>query len=72
MKRKKLNKKLEHKRFVFKLPPVDGWRDKETAKEIIQKVCPEGWKPDMGFNSQDSFFSKDGKEYARTTIRRWV
>lgn len=30
------------------------------------------WVSDNYFQSQDSFFSKDGKNYARAVIRRWV
>ncbi len=42
------------------------------AEAIAKQDCPEGWEPDMGFNSQNSFFRKGEEEWARTTIRRWV
>ena len=29
------------------------------------------WVPDNSYQEKDSFFSKDGKHFARTTIRRW-
>jgi hypothetical protein len=46
--------------------------DKEQAMELAKEHCPYGWTPDLYFNSQDSFFYKDKKRFARTTIRRWV
>ena len=42
------------------------------AESIAKQNCPEGWVPDLGFTSQDSFFRKGEEEWARTTIRRWV
>lgn len=30
------------------------------------------WVPDKHYGSQGSFFSQDGKRFARTTIRRWI
>jgi hypothetical protein len=29
------------------------------------------WLPENTYGSQDSFFSKEGKYFARTVIRRW-
>lgn len=69
---KYLGKKMEHKKFEFEMPK-HTWSNREKLAEItaIEK-CPNEWEPDLYFNSQDSFFQKDGKEYAKTTIRRWV
>ena len=64
-----VGKTMEMKSFSFEIP---SWNNKEAAIEIVQKLCPEGWEPELYFGSQDSFFRKEGKEYARTTIRRWV
>ena len=64
--------KHECRKFEFELSEGTKFRDKETARKIVQEVCPEGWEPDTGFGNQDSFYKKDGKEYAKTTIRRWV
>ena len=48
----------------------------DQGKHHIRKkacdLCPEGWEPDLGFNSQGSFFTKGDVPWARTTIRRWV
>ena len=46
--------------------------DKPAARRVATQKCPPGWKPDMGFDSQNSFFEQDGEWWARTTIRRWV
>ena len=47
-------------------------RDDEAVYQIALQQCPDGWVPDKYFRSQDSFFKKDGKQWARCTIRRWV
>ena len=67
----KVGKKHINKTFEFELPTCD-WHDrKEIALQQIKYVCPKGWKSDNYFNSQDSFFTKDDKLYARVTIRQW-
>ena len=69
----RVGKKMEHKSHEFEIPkdlPYIG-RD-EILKEIIKETLPEGWVSDNYFNSQNTFFEKDGKKYARETIRRWV
>jgi hypothetical protein len=46
---------------------------REIAIETVKKACPKGWTPDLGFNSQNSFYTDEkGNTMARTTIRRWV
>jgi hypothetical protein len=70
----KIGKKMEHIKFEFEMPKIEysfGER-KEIAKKTVKEQCPEGWYPDMEFNSQYSFFSKGDSNWARTTIRRWV
>jgi hypothetical protein len=71
----KVGMKMENKEFVFEVPddlPYQREKRNEILSSILQKICPEGWIPSILFNSQNSFFTKDGKYYARTTIRRWV
>lgn len=69
-----VGKKMEHKQFEF---PFDRRKipfkelDEMASREAI-RVCPEGWYPDLYFGSKNSFFTKDGTEWARTIIRRWV
>ena len=72
----KVGKKHENKTFEFEMPEKNeylyGDPQKALAVVTVKKVCPEGWEPDLYFSSQNSFFEKNGKPWARTTIRRWV
>lgn len=65
-----LNKKMENIRYEFEIP------DRRLGKGELTKLCsksmPVGWISDDLYESQDSFFTRDGKQYARVTIRRWV
>jgi len=64
---------MENRAFTFPLPEGTDYKDqKERAIEEVEHICPEGWEPDLWFNSQDSFYKLEGWPYARTTIRRWV
>lgn len=59
-----------HKRFEFEMPDGATYDNrKQLAYDAAKRVCPEGWKPDNYFSSQDSFFTKNGKEFARCIIR---
>ena len=64
-----VGKEQVHKPFKFE---IQKYGDDDEAREKVVKVCPKGWFPDMGFSSQNTFSSKDGKYYAQTTIRMWV
>lgn len=68
----RLNKQHENKEFVFEMPPCDYKSQDAIARKTAIKLCPEGWESDGYFGAQGSFFTKDGKDYARVTIRRWV
>ena len=68
-----VGKKMELDKLEFPLSSDDYTNNRELAQKEVHKYCPEGWKPDISFSSQNSFFyTKDNKRYARTTIRRWV
>ena len=68
----KVGKQHENKSFEFELPEDATWRDREQiARELAEQNCPEGWESDQHFGSKGSFFTRDGKDYARVTIRRW-
>lgn len=68
-----IGKKMEWTYFEFEMPAKVEWKNrKEVAFQIAQQVCPEGWVFDNYFGSRDSFFTRDGKDMARMTIRRWV
>ncbi len=71
----KIGKKMEHKPHEFELTR-DIWQSdklKEHARAmVLAKLKNTEWEPDLHFYSQDSFFTKDGKKWVRTTIRRWI
>lgn len=64
-----VGKRMEMKSFSFE---IANYHSEEEAREKVATVCPAGWEPDMGFGSRTSFFSKGDKNFAITTIRRWV
>lgn len=68
-----VGKKLVMDKLEFELPEdADYSTEKEMARTLAKAICPVGWTPDMYFGSQNSFFTKDGKRYARTIIRSYV
>ncbi len=71
-----VGKKHEHKKIEFEIP--ESLRSSSNSKELT-KLSQEfvdkemgAWKSDGHFSSQDSFFTKDDKQYARCIVRRWV
>jgi len=69
----RIGKKMEHKKHEFEIPSdILYAKRSEVLCELIKETLPDGWESDNRFSSQDTFFSKDGKSFARTTIRRWV
>jgi hypothetical protein len=68
----KVGKVRESKKIEFEIPKNTYSSDKELLKKLTDEACPDGWIPDYYFNSQDSFYMKKGKRYARVIIRRWV
>jgi hypothetical protein len=68
-----VGKKHENKKLTFPMPLCTEWKNRKTvAYYEAVRVCPEGWEPDDFFGSQDSFFQKDGEQWASVTIRRWI
>lgn len=68
-----IGKIREHKTFEFELPRDElGNVRKEMAKTVLSNIIPEGWSSTDAFNSQGSFFYKDGTPWARAIIVRWV
>ena len=69
----KVGKTMEHKSVEFPID-CDGFGDerKQAAIEAAKAHTPEGWIASEYYGSQGSFFKKDGKQWARTTIRRWA
>jgi hypothetical protein len=71
-----VGKKREQDTIIFEMPKSDhlvyGDDRKEIAKKLAQDACPNGWGVSESFSSQNSFFSKGGKDYARAFIVRWI
>ena len=70
----KLGKKHEYKSFEFEIPKkmTSYNHDAKKLQKLAQSKLENGWIADGYFNSQDSFFDKDGKHFARCVIRRWI
>ena len=72
----RVGKIMEMQNLAFEIPKnihYDKREKRNSALAVLaDKACPEGWISDSYFDSQDSFFFKGGKGYARTVIRRWV
>ena len=41
-------------------------------EQVLLDEQGDGWIADGYFHSQNSFFEKDKKKYARDVIRRWI
>ncbi len=70
----RVGKTLEHEDFEFKMPDWHNrWRDdKSKLHEYVTSMLSNDWVADGYFGSQNSFFTKDGEDWGRCTIRRWV
>lgn len=69
----RIGKKHENKVFEFEIAYTKSKSDLELAcKEALFNEEMFEWIPDNYYSSQDSFFTKDGRNWARTTIRRWI
>ena len=68
----KVGKKRIIDNFEFEMDNPKLSRSKEFAIEKVKKICPIGWECSTYFGSQDSFFDRDGKSFARTKIMKWV
>lgn len=71
----RVGKKHESKSFEFEIS-ADAVKDSYLLDLIcIESLLKSGmadWTSDNHYGLRDSFFEKDGKQYARVTIRRWV
>lgn len=66
-----LNKKLVVDKLEFEISKTSYEKKKDNAYDTALIACPPGWEVDNYFGSQTSFFTKDGKNYARATIRKY-
>jgi len=68
----RVGKKMEHRVLEAMLRPDIADR-KEAALLALKDAMPESWTYLSTYlGSKGSFFTKDGQDWARTTIRRWV
>jgi len=74
----RVGKRMEMEHISFEIPDCLYEERKEVAKKhgdkyLVDKgLSRSGWIVSDSFNSQNSFYNKDDKHYARATIRRWV
>ena len=70
----RIGKKMIHKSIEFECGELyhHDRKDEQKLIALCKAACPEGWTPDNYFGSQNSFFTKDGKRFARCTIRQWI
>jgi hypothetical protein len=77
-----VGKKMEHKSFEFEIPTyitekynINYNMPEEELQKYAQKLLDEegeGYIAESYFQSQGSFFSKNGIQYARVIARRWI
>jgi hypothetical protein len=70
----RVGKIMEMREIEFPIPANAGHgeRRKRIAIAEAARHTPDGWFADTYFASLSSFFCKNGEDWARTTIRRWV
>lgn len=70
----KVGKQHECKSYEFEITDIERGDEEKLWLAAIRSLGVDDlhdWMPDKYFRSQNTFFKKDGKEYARCTIRRW-
>lgn len=71
-----IGKRHEWETFEFMIPENVLVLDKSGYAERLANhantLLSDGWEAEGYFGSQNSFFTKDGKNWARCTIRRYV
>lgn len=69
----RVGKKHEHKTFEFEIPnDLSGSKHEKELQILAQSQLTDGWIAEGYFSSQSSFFKKDGVQYARCTVRRYI
>ena len=69
----RVGSKHENSTLEFEIPnELRGSKHADELNEIAKTHCTDGWIPEGYYGSQNSFFTKDSKDYARVTIRRYV
>lgn len=67
----KLGKQYISEEYIFE---IEGYGNKEAARKIAQTLSEQDptWDYSTYFGSQGSFFSKDGKQFAKTTRFKYI
>lgn len=73
----KLGKTMELSYFEFEMPyeiiDIDLDKLADYAQDKVDRTfIGDGWIAERYFSSQKSFFKQFEKDWARTTLRRWV
>lgn len=63
---------MERETMEIEFPIGEDYRAREHAAEIAKDHTPEGWVPPSYFSSQNSFFRKHDKQWARGLACRFV
>ena len=68
-----VGKTIKRENLVFEMPASIKYSERKSAAfDLAKLAAPAGWVVRDYFDSQDSFFTKDGKDYAQTQMMRWV
>lgn len=69
----RVGKKHEHMTYEFEIPEnlANSTKEKEL-QELAQSQLSDGWIASDYFASRNTFFKKDGKQFARVTCRRYI
>jgi hypothetical protein len=70
-----VGKTMQCQTLCFPMPDIGnkyGTSLKAIAIVAAREHIPQGWISDNDFNSKNSFYTEDGRQMARVTIRRYV
>lgn len=69
-----VGKRMERDTMEVEVPDgiYRGDERKKAAEDAVLAALPDGWELFDSFSSQGSFFRRDGRQFARANIRRWV
>lgn len=68
----RVGKTHEWKSFEFEISGSADASLNQACQKAMKKAGLKDWISDDYYSSQNSFFSKEGKNYARVTIRRYI
>ncbi len=67
-----VGKQRERDTITVEMPECSYYDRKATAVAEVHHHIKEGWTSSDYFGSQDSFYTKDNIQYAKTDIFRWI